>query len=67
MSKEVEVQHGAPKEPLPLWRVKFDGMTEKETLVLEAEGYEEAVGTAKDLFPDVSNLSVTETDRHFPE
>ena len=53
--------------PLPLWRVQFDGMTEKETVVLEAADYEEAVGTARWLYPDASNLSVMETEKHFPQ
>ena len=52
--------------PLLLWRVTFDGLDD-DTIVLEAYDEEEATASAKDLYPDETNLKVTETDRHYPE
>ena len=52
-------------EPLPLWRVTFDGIGE-DTVVLEAKDEDEALDSAKDMFPFEDNVTVTKTDRHFP-
>jgi len=52
--------------PLRLWRVTFDGLDD-DTIVLEAYDEEDALDTAKDLYPDETNLRVSETEKHFPE